>query len=138
MPIAPKLIELFQPFILIYFFRNLETFPFFWILTIILVMSMVSSVHYILVIYTDLTMTTLSEFFIARSSFPIMIILVCKIMLFKRLQFQLKSGTFTSATNGLKKAVFQAKLANAVALILLTSQIVVIIRCILLRVGIIF
>ena len=138
MPIALKLIELFQPFILIYFFRNLETFPFFWILTIILVMSMVSSVHYILVIYTDLTMTTLSEFFIARSAFPIMIILVCKIMLFKRLQFLLKSGEFTSATNGLKKAVFQAKLANAVALILLTSQIVVIIRCTLFRVGIIF
>ena len=130
--------EMYALHLLYTFSKHLEIFPFFRILTIILVMSMVSSVHYILVIYTDLTMTTLSEFFIARSALPIMIILVCKIMLFKRLQFQLKSGTFTSATNGLKKAVFQAKLANAVALILLTSQTVVIIRCILFRVGIIF
>ena len=63
-----------------------------------------------------------------------MVIVLCKAMLYKRLRFLLKSGSFTSATKELKKAVFQAKLANAIALILLCSQIIVIINWILVMV----
>eukprot|EP00093_Oithona_nana_P012405 12405.XXX_366558_367119_1 [CDS] Oithona nana genome sequencing. len=87
-------------------------------------MSTLSSINYIL----DININTIAQYFMVKSAFPTVVIILCKAMLYKRLRFLLKSGSFTSATKELKKAVFQAKLANAIALILLCSQIMVIIN----------
>ena len=92
---------------------------------------MISNAHYIL----DLTIKTIQLFIIVSSAIPIVVIVLCKAMLLKRLHSQLQSGAFASATNGLRKAVFQAKLANRIALILLSSQIINIINMALVMVG---
>ena len=110
--------------------KNTDTYSFFWILVIILAMSALSSINYIL----DLTINTINQYFMVKSAFPTVVIILCKAMLYKRLRFLLKSGSFTSATKELKKAVFQAKMANAIALILFCSLIIEIINSTLLMV----
>ena len=104
--------------------KNTGTYSFFWFLAIILVMSILSSVQWMM---PDVPRNTMSQLSIVSSAIPTMAIVLCKAVLLKRLRFLLKSG----ATNELRKAVFQAKISNAIGLILLISQIMAIINWIL-------
>ena len=74
---------------------------------------------------------TVAQVSIVSSAIPTIVIVLCKAMLLKRLRYLLKSV----ATNELKTAVFQAKISSTIALILLTSQIMVVINWTLVMVS---
>ena len=114
------------------FFRDTNKYPIIWTILFLVILLTLMNIH-TLVDTTSLSMIIVN--FLVKSFIPTIPIIVFNAILYKRLKQLLNSGSFNFGCNSeLQKSVFRAKVTISIALIFVSSQVLLWIQIIIILV----